>query len=312
MNIQQIQYVLAVAELRNFGRAAEKCFITQSTLSTMIVRFEEEIGITIFDRKTKPATVTKEGKIIIRQLKLIASEINSLIEISESLKGEMAGNIKIGVIPTVAPYILPRFLEEFTGKFPKMNFEISETTTAAIISGLIKRELDIGIVSTPLQQPDLFEIPLYNEKFVLFDSQIKHRSRSKLEDIDHSRLWLLEEGHCLRTQVEKICDFDQSKASLNSNFKYKSGTIDSLMRFVKINKGTTFLPYLATLEFNKEDQKKISDLGDPVPVRTVGLVVHKHFVKKQVLDQLKKIILKRIIPLLKNQYLQKEQIINPV
>ena len=129
MNIQQIQYVLAVAELKNFGKAAEKCFITQSTLSTMIVRFEEEIGITIFDRKTKPATITKEGQAIIQQLKVIATEINNLNEITESLKGEVSGGLKIGVIPTIAPYILPRFLEEFTNKFPKMNFEISEITT---------------------------------------------------------------------------------------------------------------------------------------------------------------------------------------
>ena len=311
MNIQQIQYVLAVAELKNFGKAADKCFITQSTLSTMIVRFEEELGITIFDRKTKPATITKEGKIIVQQLNLISTEINNLNEIVESLKGEITGNIKIGVIPTIAPYILPRFLEEFTSKFPKMNFEISEITTGTIVENLINRNLDVGIVSTPLEQSDLIEFPLYNEKFILYDCHSKKRNKSKINEVDHERLWLLEEGHCLRTQVEKICDFDQKATRLNSNFKYKSGTIDSLMRFVKMNKGITFLPYLATLEFNEEDQKKLSNLGDPVPVRTIGLVVHKHFLKKQILEQLKNIIQKKIIPLLEVKPVQKEQIIYP-
>jgi len=312
MNIQQIQYVLAVAELKNFGKAAEKCFITQSTLSTMIVRFEEEIGITIFDRKTKPATISKEGEEIIRQLKLIATEINKLNEIAESLKGEITGNLKIGVIPTVAPYILPHFLEDFTGKFPKMDFEISEITTAVIIDSLIKRELDVGIVSIPLEQSDLLEIPLYNETFVLYDCQSKNGRKLQIEDIDHERLWLLEEGHCLRTQVQKICDFDQDTVRVNSNFKYKSGTIDSLMRFVKMNKGITFLPYLATLEFNKEDQKKINNFEAPIPVRTIGLIYHKHFVKKQVLEELKLNIQNKIIPLLKKNNPLKEKILNPI
>ena len=180
-----------------------------------------------------------------------------------------------------------------------------------IVEKLKNRNLDVGIVSTPLEVPELIEFPLYNEKFVLYDCQSKKRKKLKINEIDNERLWLLEEGHCLRTQVEKICDFDQNTTKLNSNFKYKSGSIDSLMRFVKMNKGITFLPYLATLDFSKEDQKKLNQIGDPIPVRTVGLIVHKHFVKKQVLEQLKKIIQMKIIPLLEFEKSKKEQIVNP-
>lgn len=311
MNLQQIQYILAVAEFKNFSKAAEKCFITQSTLSTMISRFEDEIGISIFDRKTKPASVTKEGEVIIQQFKLITSEIGNLHEIIDSLKGESTGSLKIGVIPTIAPYILPLFLEEYTRSFPRVNFEISEITTASILKGLKDRELDIGIVSTPLEEENIIEHPLYEEDFVVYDTQLNKHKPTTVNEIDRERLWLLEEGHCLRTQVEIICDFDQKSARPGSNFQYKSGTIDSLMRFVKNNKGLTFLPYLATLDFNASELQKISSLNAPTPARTIGLVVHKHFIKKKLLEQLKRIILQKVVPLVKNTKNKKRQIIPP-
>lgn len=290
MNIQQFQYILAVNELKNFGKAADKCFITQSTLSTMIVRFEEEIGITIFDRKTKPVTVTKEGATIIQQLRIITKEINNLEQQVQAMKGQLTGDLKIGVIPTVAPYLLPRFLGPFTEQFPLIRFEISEMTTSTILKQLQSRQLDVGLASIPLKAPDLMEVPIYNEPFIFYDSQAEQQAPQRMDQIDPERLWLLEEGHCLRTQVEKLCDFDQLRRQKASNLKYKSGTIDSLLRIVRMNKGLTFLPQMATLDFPAGEQEKLHTLGNPVPVRTIGLVVHRHFVKKQILEHLQKAI----------------------
>jgi LysR family hydrogen peroxide-inducible transcriptional activator len=311
MNIQQIEYVLAVSKYKNFGLAAKNCFITQSTLSTMIARFEEEIGISIFDRKTKPVTVTKEGAAIICQLKSISKELGILEELVQELKGELSGKIKIGVLPTIAPYLLPIFLNDFASKFPKLTFEVSEINTATIKDLILKRELDIGIVAIPLEEKDFTEIPLYNEAFVLYDYESNPKKNSvSINNLDFNRFWLLEEGHCLRTQVEKICEFDSCKNKEGINFEFKAGSIDSLTRFVKKNKGMTLLPYLATLDFSEAEKEKLSYFKAPIPVRTIGLVVHRHFVKKQILELLQSEIQEKVPPLL-NSLKSKEKIYAP-
>ena len=299
MNIKQIEYILAVSHLKSFGQAADKCFITQSTLSTMVGRFESEIGIRIFDRKTKPVSITKEGATIINQLRIIHREIIVLNELVQTVKGELSGELKIGVIPTVAPFILPEFLNDFTKKFPKIKFSVSEVTTETITSLLIERELDIGILAIPLEMETLTEIPLYNEPFVLYDcSKENIDDHASINNIDFEKFWLLAEGHCLHTQVKRICDFDHFQNKKGINFDFKAGSIASLIRFVKINKGITILPYLAALDFSPSEQTKISYFESPLPVRTIGLVVHKHFVKKQILNLLQLEIQDRILPLL--------------
>jgi LysR family hydrogen peroxide-inducible transcriptional activator len=299
MNIQQIEYILAVVELENFSLAADKCFVTQSTLSTMIRRFESEIGVKVFDRKTKPVSITKEGESVIKQLRKISTEVRVLEELVQSLKGELSGSMNIGIIPTVAPFILPEFLNDFAEKFPKIQFTVSEMTTQNIIELLQKRELDIGILATPLHEADLTEIPLYNESFVLYDCSDEHKATyANLETIDYNKFWLLEEGHCFSNQVMSICDLDDTTNKAGINFNFRAGSIDSLIRFVKINKGITMLPYLASLEFNTKEHKKVKYFDEPVPVRTIGLVVHKHFVKQQILDLLKTEIMDKILPML--------------
>lgn len=311
MNIQQFEYIIALSDLKNFKQAADKCFITQSTLSTMVARFEDEIGIVLFDRTTKPVAVTKEGEQLISQLRIILKEINNLKEVVHDLKGEIGGELKIGVIPTVGPYLLPLFLNEFIGKFPNVHFEISEITTEKIITQIKERDLDVGIVSIPLNHPDLIEIPLYYEPFYLFDKTDKtHKGNLTVGEIDFDRLWLLEEGHCMRTQVEKICGLHE-KRTVNRNLDYKSGTIDTLLKFVNKNNGTTLLPLLATLDFSEKEQAYLSKFALPVPARSIGLVVHKHFVKKSILELLQLEIQDKVIPLIgKNTVTQK--VIPPV
>lgn len=305
MNIQQIKYAIAVAEVQSFGKAAQKCFISQSTLSTMISRLESELGLQLFDRKKKPITTTKEGKAVLQQLKIINKELDTLDEVVGDLKGESSGQLNIGVIPTVAPYLLPLFLNEFVQKHPNIKFIISEITTDNIIKGLENRSLDIGILSTPLQHKTLIEKPLYKEPFLLFD---KTRSRSKknikVSEIDSNRLWLLNEGHCLRTQVETICNLHTQRDN-NWNLEYNSGTIDTLMKFVRKNHAITLLPYLATLDLPKEDLQHLHPIAAPQPAREISLVVHQHFVKKSILGSIQNSIQAVIQPLLSQQKLEK-------
>ncbi|MCZ2100503.1 MAG: LysR family transcriptional regulator [Chitinophagales bacterium] len=298
MNIQQFDYILAVAELRHFENAADKCYVTQSTLSTMISRFEEEIGIKIFDRKTKPVTITKEGTQIIQQLKQITYEISQLEELSREIKGEVQGALKIGCIPTVAPFLLPLFLNDFAKKYPDISIQIKENSTHSIIQQLKSRDLDIGIVSPPILESELVEYPLYDEAFVYFDLTQPKYPVISIADIQPENFWLMEESHCMRSQVINICDIKNQDPLANQNIAFKAGSIDSLIRFTKASRGKTLLPLLSLTGFPEEDKKYIRFFKDPMPIRNIELVTHHHFVKHQFIQLLRTEIIRKVQPVI--------------
>lgn len=308
MNIQQFQYVIAVAEYKHFELASEKCFITQSTLSTMISKFEDEIGFKLFDRKKKPVQLTNEGAVVIEQLKVIVNSIEQLKELTKEVRGEVAGSLTISVIPTIAPFLLPLFLQDFAAKFPSLSIKVREETTAEIMRKLKSRELDIGIVSIPLQDKELIEVKLYDEPFLFFDAEKVAHKKTSVKKIKVENLCLMEEGHCMRTQVLQLCDYNNQQTDTKLNFEYKAGSIDSLLRFVKANKATTLLPYLAAADFSNKEKTHLSDFVSPIPYRTVGLVVHRHFVKKKLLVALQKDILKNIPTFLTEKDIDGEQL----
>ncbi len=299
MNIQQLKYIIAVAELKHFGLAAEQCFVTQSTLSTMIGKFENEIDIKIFDRKTKPVTITQEGKVLLEQLQIIIKEVDNLYESVKGLKGELSGDFKIGIIPTIAPYLLPRFLGDFASRFEDLQFSVTELTTDGIVDKIRSREIDIGIVALPLKNANIVEHPLYNEEFVLYDcSSDKAKVAAKIEEINKSKLCLLAEGHCLNHQIINICNLHNGNSHSTMNYDFKAGSVDSLIRFVRQNEGVTLLPYLAMLDFSEEEKQRISSFKGTIPVRSVGIITHRHFVKTKVLELIKKAIKKNVEELL--------------
>lgn len=294
MNIQQFRYILALATYRHYETAAGKCYISQSTLSTMISKFEEEIGLQIFDRKKKPVAITNEGQIIINHLKIVMNEINELEELVQEVKGEIKGHLKISVIPTIAPFLLPLFLQKFAHKYSELNIEVREQTTEEIIRLIKAREIDIGIVSTPLEERDILEINLYKEPFVYFGFHERKRKTISQQELNLSNLCLLEEGHCLRTQIINLCEMQKESLQSTFSFDYRAGSIDSLLRFVKANKAATLIPYLATLDMTTSEKNQILAFDDPVPYRSVSLVTHRHFVKKKVLNKLHKAIMDSI------------------
>lgn len=308
MNIQQFQYILAVAEYQHFELAAEKCFISQSTLSTMISKFEDEIGIRIFDRKKKPVQLTNEGALIIEQLKIIANNIDQLQEVVKEVRGEIKGNLTLAVIPTIAPFLLPLFLQNFAAKFPNLTIKVREDTTGEILKKLKSRELDIAILSVPIEDKELIEIKLYDEPFVFFNAGEISTKRMSMKKINLNNLCLMEEGHCLRTQVLQLCDINRNQQNRRLNFEFKAGSIDSLLRFVKTNKATTLLPYLSTTDFSDQEKKHLSKFSAPIPYRTVGLVVHRHFVKKKLLEILQKDIMSNISSVLTKVNIEGEKL----
>lgn len=299
ISINQIKYVLALAHAGSFSKAADACFVTQSTLSTMIMKMENQLDLKLFDRKSKPISLTKEGRVLIDQFKVISNEYDNLQELIQRTKEEFYGTLKIGIIPTLAPFLLPLFLDKLITNYPNINFSISEITTQQIVDQIRLRELDIGILSLPLDEKGLQQKNLFKEEFLIYDARENTRESSKytIKDIDANRLWLLEESHCLTNQIEKICQLRKQRKASN-NLTFSSGSILSLLELVNMNKGLTLLPKLATRHKNLINPLCIHHFEQPIPVREVGVITHPNFAKKRLLNILEKEIQSAVEPVL--------------
>ena len=296
MNIQQLEYIIALSNHHHFVKAAKSCFVTQPTLSMMIQKLEEELEVKIFDRSKQPVVPTKEGEEIIQRAVKILAEIKELRDFAKELKGEISGELNLGIIPTLAPYLLPLFLKSFTGKYPHLKVFIKEMITDEIIDKLKKGEIDIGILATPLSDRRITEIPLFYEEFYAYASKKEKLPRKKYllpKEIDLNHLWLLEEGHCLRNQVLNLCEL-RKKDSENINLHYESGSIETLINIVDRHEGITIIPRLAVLNLKKDQLENVRQFSDPKPVREISLAVKSDFPRKMLLKHLREEIIKNI------------------
>lgn len=303
MTIVQLEYIVAVDTYRSFVSAAEKCFVTQPTLSMQIQKLEDTLGVKIFDRSKQPVVPTEMGNDIIAQARVMLAEHQKIKEIITDRQKELAGELKIGIIPTVAPYILPRIITQFIEKYPQVKLIVWEQTTAQIIQQLKLGMIDCGILSTPLHEPMLTETPLFYENFVAYVSKSSKLSKKKSvssEDIDMEELWVLNEGHCMRDQVLNICQRRKSTKGFQ-HFEYNTGSIETLKRMVDQNSGSTILPELAIAELNDKQLDKVRYFKSPEPAREISIVTQKNFVKRRMIEALKAEILDFIPKRLKNK-----------
>ncbi len=288
MTITQLQYVLAVAEHKNFTLAAEKCFVTQPTLSMQIQKVEEELKIQIFDRTKKPIQLTDIGQKIVNQAKNIVNEAGRMKDIVEQQKGFIGGEFRLAIIPTIMPTLLPMFLNTFIKKFPKVKLIIEELNTDEIIVKLKNGNLDAAIAATPLNEEKLKEIVLYYEPFVAYIPE-KHRIADKKEievsDLNLDEILLLQDGHCFRDGILNLCK-NQGVETLN-NFQIQSGSFETLIKLADEGLGLTLLPYLHTLDLKDNDKLKLKHFKDPKPAREVSLVFPRTELKIQIIDALK-------------------------
>ena len=291
MTITQLNYVLAIAEHKNFTKAAEKCFVTQPTLSTQIQKLEEELDVLIFDRSKKPIELTDVGRKIVLQAKNIVNESERIQDIVDQQKGFIGGEFKIGIIPTVMPTLLPMFLKSFIKKYPKIKLSIEELTTEDIIARITDGHLDAAIASTPLEHPLLKERVLFYEPFVAYITE-EHRLFGKKEiqseDLDLGDMLLLEDGHCFRDGVLNLCK--SFKSHEDDQFQLESGSIETLVRLSNEGLGMTLLPYLHTLELDEGLKKNLHHFAEPTPAREVSIIHHKNELKVQIIDALYNVI----------------------
>ncbi|MFQ5446828.1 MAG: hydrogen peroxide-inducible genes activator [Saprospiraceae bacterium] len=284
MNIQQLEYILAVEEHESFSKAAEARFISQPALSMMVQKLEEELDVRIFDRSKQPILPTDAGKAIIEQARTVLVEISRLHEITRHQKEAIEGSLRIGIIPTLAPYLLPLFLSSFLRKYPMVHLIIFEYTTENIVEYLRKRKLDMGLLVTPLTHSFLHEIPLFNERFYVYSHDELEKEYLLPEDINPDELWLLEEGHCLRSQIANLCELRKKPAS---QLEFEAGSIDTLIKMVDHQSGVTIVPELAALTLSEKQKNRLRPFAPPVPAREVSLVTHRDFVKKRLVDVVK-------------------------
>jgi LysR family hydrogen peroxide-inducible transcriptional activator len=289
MNLQQLEYILSVDKHRHFAKAAEASFVTQPTLSMMIQKLEAELGIKIFDRKKQPVAPTEEGKEIIERARQIMADVGRLREYSKGRKQDVSGEVRMAIIPTLAPYLLPLFLKSLMEKYPLLKVKIRELVTEDIINHLKKGEIDIGLMATPVNDPALKEHPVFYEEFFAYTADEEPIARKKYilpKDIDLSKLWILEEGHCLRDQIFNLCEL-KKKDVQSDRLHYQAGSLETLKNLVDHQNGVTILPYLATLNLTKKQQLKIRSFAQPKPVREISLVVSQNFPRKKIIEAIK-------------------------
>lgn len=291
MTITQLQYLIAVAEHKNFTLAAEKSFVTQPTLSMQISKLEEELSVKIFDRGTKPIKLTEVGTKIVEQARKVVIEAERMQDIVSIEKGFIGGPYRLGIISTVTPTLLPMFLSTFVKRYPKVNLIIRELTTDEILTGLREGKLDAAIAATPLEISDLIERPLYYEPFVGYlpeGHRLSDNKELKPEDLDLEEVLLLQDGHCFRDNILNLCDMNLDNK--DKKFTIESGSFETLVQLSDERMGMTLLPYLHTLGLKDNQKKGLKRFQKPEPAREISLIYSKSELKIQITEVLREVI----------------------
>lgn len=296
MTLTQLEYVVAVATYRSFVLAAEKSFVTQPTLSMQIQKLEEELGVKLFDRAKHPIAITSAGQAIVDQARIALSETEKIFAIIQAQEGKLTGDFRLAVIPTLAPNIIPRLLEAYHKAYPAVKLLVQELETHAIVRALRNNEIDAGLLSTPIAENNIREYPVFDEPLVAyfsaegFEETLKKRLVSP-EDVPLEKLWMLNEGHCMRNQVLDLCSDYIGRLQLDRPYRYESSNVETLHRMVDANPGTlTILPELALQTFTEDMLDRVRYFELPEPVREVGLVTTDYFVHHALLQSLSETI----------------------
>ena len=293
MNIQQLEYVIAVDRLRHFVNAAEACNVTQPTLSMMIRKLEEELDVQIFDRSVVPVETTLIGQTIIEQAKITLQHFNKIKELVEDEKQLLTGTFNLGIIPTIAPYLVPELLRHKEMKCKEIVLVLKENFTANLISEIIEGKLDGGLMATPLKHPNLVEYPIYYEKFYAYVSPLESSYKDKEIDINTlnvDQIWLLDSVHCLRGQVEHLCQLREENIKEHKQVRYEAGNIATLINVVDVNAGITIIPEMSAMTLSEDQQENLKELKNRTAVREVSLIVSKEYIRLNMLNKMLEII----------------------
>lgn len=296
MNVQQLEYIIAVDNHRHFAKAAEAVFVTQPTLSMMIQKLERELGVKIFDRTKQPIEPTEIGKTIIAQARITLKDMESIKELVYEDKNIVEGDFKMGIIPTIAAYLIPELIKVHNSSGCKVNLTLLEKTTNEALSELLSNKIDGALVAGPIHLPRLMEYPIYYEKFYLYlspENELYKEREIDINEIDPSDIWLLEEEHCLRGQIQKICHMRHTVKD-SKTVHYDAGSLDTLIHVIDVNGGMTVIPEMMAMDLPEETQENLRKMSNDESVREICLVVNKEYprqlILKEIIDLIKKTV----------------------
>jgi LysR family transcriptional regulator, hydrogen peroxide-inducible genes activator len=300
MTLQQLRYIVTLDQERHFARAAELCAVTQPGLTIQLKNLEEELGVKIFDRSRVPLTPTPVGEEIIAKAKKVLREIDSIQNLIVTKKNDMQGTLTVGIIPTLAPYLVPLFIRPLEQAIPKMKFILRESPTGVLMENLDAGTIDVAIMATPTGNPNLKEFPLFREPFVAFIHRDHPAAKEKfyrLREQDKSQLLLLQEEYCFNAQLLDICDKNKQKET--SQFQFDINSIETLKNMVRASLGFAIVPWLSVM--NELEDGFCKTFKDPVPVREISLVVSDSFTRKQLLKKMSEVIWESLPSALKTE-----------
>ena len=296
ITLTQLEYIVAIDEYRHFATAAEKCFVTQPTLSMQIKKLEDELGVIIFDRSRQPVVPTDLGAKLIEQARMTLSATQRIKEIIQEEQQEVEGTLKIGIIPTLAPYLLPVFIGPYIRKYPAVKVEVEELVYEEIIRRLKRDMLDVGLFVTPYHDEKIVERPVFYEEMLVYahpDSELLKKKEVGHEDIVTSDIWMLGNGHCFRNQVVNLCEMSASQHK-NLPFEFESNSLETLMRIVDVEGGFTLIPELALQYMSPEKKKQVRSIANTKPLREVSVIYSRHFTKQRLItllcDEIKSVV----------------------
>ena len=296
ITLTQLEYIVAIDEYRHFATAAEKCFVTQPTLSMQIKKLEDELGVIIFDRSRQPVVPTDLGAKLIEQARMTLSATQRIKEIIQEEQQEVEGTLKIGIIPTLAPYLLPVFIGPYIRKYPAVKVEVEELVSEEIIRRLKRDMLDVGLFVTPYHDEKIVERPVFYEEMLVYahpDSELLKKKEVGHEDIVTSDIWMLGNGHCFRNQVVNLCEMSASQHK-NLPLEFESNSLETLMRIVDVEGGFTLIPELALQYMSPEKKKQVRSIANTKPLREVSVIYSRHFTKQRLItllcDEIKSVV----------------------
>ena len=291
MTLQQLHYLVALDDHRHFVKAAEACFVTQPTLTMQLRKLEEDLDVELFDRRSQPVRPTEVGARVIAQARVLLREADQLQALVKELHTGISGTFRVGIIPTLAPYLLPLFLTRFATEHPDIRLVIDERKTSRILKSLRRGELDLGILVTPVDASEFEEVALFQEPFLAYLPEghaLWRRKKLDLIDLQEQSMWVLGEGHCFREQALSLCDRPSSAG--HDNVLYESGSIETLKQLVRNGSGMTLVPELSVEPGDPHVRRFVA----PEPVRQVSLVVRRPFVRRKLLEELSRCIRKAL------------------
>lgn len=293
MTLQQLEYALALQRNGSFNKAAERLGITQPALSTQIKKLETEIGVQLFNRNSNPIEVTRDGLHFLERSQQVLTDAKRLVDFSKELGKHYKDRLKVGIIPTLAPFLVPLFSADLQRDYPDFHLDIHEVTTENVVAGVRDGSLDVGLISTPISVPGIVFEPLFYERFFLYSSaQPDGKAYVDLQDISYDELWLLNEGNCFRDQINDFCDLKKIRA--DKRFIYRSNSIDALIRIVDTKGGMTILPELSMLSLDEEQEERVLPISDTPKAREISMIMTKNYDKQRFVEKLGAYVRKNI------------------